>query len=56
MVAGKKILQMRVELTAEWIRLNNEVVDTLYCLPGMIGYEGHVACMEEERNVYIAIF
>lgn len=55
-VAVTKIIHKTMELTADWIRLRNEELVTLYCLTGMFRCEGHVACMEEARNIYIAIY
>jgi hypothetical protein len=50
----------RDEVTGEWRRLHSEELHILYCSPNIIRQiksmgmrlEGHVARMEEERNVY----
>jgi len=50
----------RDEVTGEWMRLHNEEVNDLYCLPNIVRvikwrrmrWDGHVARMGEERGVY----
>jgi len=47
-VAVTKIVRKRVELTADWIRLHNEELDTLYSFTGMIRCGG--ACRMHGRG------
>jgi len=52
----------RDEVTGEWRRLHNEGLNDLYCSPNTVRviksrrlrWAGDVACMGEERGVYIS--
>jgi hypothetical protein len=59
MVLRETFEPKRVEVTGGWIELYNEKIDNLYTSPNimtinlkMIRCTGHVAYMEEMRNIY----
>jgi hypothetical protein len=60
MVLRKIFGPMRDEVTGEWRNLHSEELHILYSSPDIIWqissrrmrWAGHVACMEEEKNVY----
>jgi hypothetical protein len=54
----RRYIYMRVEVTREWRKLQNEELHNLYSSPNIITqiklrkmrWVGHVACMGEDRN------